>query len=352
MQKIMQNTTRREQVLFGFIALLTLAVIALGVGRLPTDAPPLEPTSNGENFVVEAKGHVPNDTSQPSLLATADVPMPVVRPSESNNSEAVPPDPKNVAEKDAVPTKLVVHISGAVRRAGVYTLKPGHRIEDAVRLAGGFKDNAAKDALNRADIVQDGDQIVIPTRTELAKALAGDSRPATPAILSVASGPRTSAGPRLVGQDVVAVTPAVAALTSSVRAASSTPTKPRKRGRLVGLPSASRPSDAGNVAAISHTASPSATNDTTDTADGSNAEPDAEPAASEKFKSPGDGTVSLNAATAEEFQKLPGIGPAMSERILQHRKEIGRFETLEQLKDIRGIGDKKFAKMLPFLRLN
>ncbi|MBM3495078.1 MAG: ComEA family DNA-binding protein [Armatimonadetes bacterium] len=70
-----------------------------------------------------------------------------------------------------------------------------------------------------------------------------------------------------------------------------------------------------------------------------------------KLTTPGEGTVNINAATAAELQRLPGIGPAMAARVLTHRKTIGRFTAIEQLLDVGGIGEKKLAQMKPFVRL-
>ncbi len=51
--------------------------------------------------------------------------------------------------------------------------------------------------------------------------------------------------------------------------------------------------------------------------------------------------LDLNTATAAELQILPGIGPVLAERILDYRAEIGGFSTVEQLLEVRGIGEKK-----------
>jgi competence protein ComEA len=72
---------------------------------------------------------------------------------------------------------------------------------------------------------------------------------------------------------------------------------------------------------------------------------------SNKLTIPGEGTVNINKANAEELQRLPGVGPATAARILEYRKEIGTFSSPEQLMDISGIGEKKFAKMQPFVRV-
>jgi len=51
--------------------------------------------------------------------------------------------------------------------------------------------------------------------------------------------------------------------------------------------------------------------------------------------------LDLNTATAAEMETLPGIGPVLAERILAYRAEIGGFATVEQLLEVRGIGEKK-----------
>lgn len=59
----------------------------------------------------------------------------------------------------------------------------------------------------------------------------------------------------------------------------------------------------------------------------------------------GNGKLSLNQATAEQLDSLPGIGPALSERIVAHRQSIGSFRSIEELTDVSGIGPKLFSKI-------
>lgn len=67
-------------------------------------------------------------------------------------------------------------------------------------------------------------------------------------------------------------------------------------------------------------------------------------------KEPPAGKVNLNTASAEELATIPGIGPKMAEAILEYRKTKGNFKSVEELKgNVKGIGEKKFEKMKPYL---
>ena len=58
-----------------------------------------------------------------------------------------------------------------------------------------------------------------------------------------------------------------------------------------------------------------------------------------------DRKVDLNQATVEELKDLPGIGTSTAKRILEFREKNGPFERIEDLMNVRGIGEKKFLKL-------
>lgn len=55
--------------------------------------------------------------------------------------------------------------------------------------------------------------------------------------------------------------------------------------------------------------------------------------------------ININTALAEELDKLPNIGPARAADIIAYREENGDFQTIEEIKNIKGIGDKSFEDL-------
>ena len=53
--------------------------------------------------------------------------------------------------------------------------------------------------------------------------------------------------------------------------------------------------------------------------------------------------LDINTASAEEFIKIKGIGVKKAERIISYRKEHGKFNSVEELKNVKGIGEKILA---------
>lgn len=60
-------------------------------------------------------------------------------------------------------------------------------------------------------------------------------------------------------------------------------------------------------------------------------------------------SVNINSASRDELMALPGIGEELSERIILYRDEHGLFTGVEDLKKVRGIGDRKFEQLRPYV---
>ena len=59
--------------------------------------------------------------------------------------------------------------------------------------------------------------------------------------------------------------------------------------------------------------------------------------------------VSINHASREELEKLPGIGPTLAARIVEQRERYGPFRRAEHLMLVRGISERRFRQLRPFI---
>ena len=59
--------------------------------------------------------------------------------------------------------------------------------------------------------------------------------------------------------------------------------------------------------------------------------------------------VNLNTATAADLEALPGVGAATARLIIEHREKNGGFKKIEELMNIKGIGEKSFLKLKPMV---
>ncbi|MGE6751983.1 helix-hairpin-helix domain-containing protein [Rossellomorea sp. NPDC071047] len=59
--------------------------------------------------------------------------------------------------------------------------------------------------------------------------------------------------------------------------------------------------------------------------------------------------ININTATQQEFETLPGIGPAKASTFIQYREEHGPFATIEEIQNISGVGEKTFEKLKEYI---
>lgn len=143
--------------------------------------------------------------------------------------------------------RIVVDVSGKVRRPGVLRLPAGSRVADALRAAGGVKAGTDLTGVNRARVLMDGEQVVV-----------GVPQP---------PGGAASGAPGLTGGGA-----------------------------------------------------------------------------------PGTGPLSLNTATAEQLDTLPGVGPVLAQHIVDYRTEHGGFRSVDELREVTGIGDRRFEDLQSLVR--
>ena len=185
------------------------------------------------------------------------------------------------------PMTVKVQVAGQVNKPGVYELPFNARVLDAIRRAGGPKPLADLSALNLADWAQDGSKIEVASR-------------ATPA---------PAPTPTIIIKEVpVPAAPATAPVASGATAKSASE-----------IPFATTESGATSANAST---------------DYLKANP-----------------VDLNRATQAELEALPGVGPKMAERILAYRAENGGFKSVDELDDVKGIGEKRMATLKPLVKV-
>jgi comEA protein len=71
--------------------------------------------------------------------------------------------------------------------------------------------------------------------------------------------------------------------------------------------------------------------------------------ADSKKKIPPSKPIDINLATSDQLQQLPGIGPVIAQRIIDYRKKSGPFRNVDELIAVRGISDKRLAKIKPYV---
>jgi competence protein ComEA len=62
--------------------------------------------------------------------------------------------------------------------------------------------------------------------------------------------------------------------------------------------------------------------------------------------------ININSASASELELLPGVGPAMAGRIIEYRRQNGRFRSVDSLDEVKGIGPRTLEKLRPLIRVD
>ena len=153
-------------------------------------------------------------------------------------------------EENVVPAKIMVHVTGQVKDQGVVLLDEGSRIVDAIEAAGGETDDADLAKLNLAYVLNDGEKIYVPSKSEQ-------------------------------NQEIEYVT----------------------------------------------------------TASGGDS------------MSSNSSIININTAGQTELMELPGIGESIANKIIAYREENGKFKTIEDIKNVPGIGDSKFANIKDMIKV-
>ncbi len=63
-------------------------------------------------------------------------------------------------------------------------------------------------------------------------------------------------------------------------------------------------------------------------------------------------TVDLNSASVSDLESLPGVGRRTAERIIEYRQKNGSFKKIEELMNVKGIGEKSFLQLKPLIAVS
>ena len=154
-------------------------------------------------------------------------------------------------------SKIIVHVSGAVKNEGIVELEEKARVADAIEAAGGVTEDAYMRDINLASLLEDGMKVYIPTKEEVMQ-------------------------------------------------------KEENSDYIIG---------SNNIIENNNV---------------------------ESKKS---GKVNINTATKEELDTLPGVGELTANKIISYREENGKFKSIEEIKEVSGIGDSKFEQIKDLIEI-
>ena len=61
------------------------------------------------------------------------------------------------------------------------------------------------------------------------------------------------------------------------------------------------------------------------------------------------GKININRADSDELEKIPGVGPATAKKIIEYRTNNGNFSSIEEIKNVSGIGEKTYESMKEYI---
>jgi competence protein ComEA len=230
-----------------------------------------------------------------------------VKPQVKSDASVASEAADAVAAEDSA--EVVVHVAGAVKAPGVFRMKPGARLQEAIHRAGGPASDADLASLNLAAKVIDGSQVYVPTR---AQARSGGGGGGGSGGTRVASNARGSAPAPLRGE----IQPLRVQIPDEYRGGPGIDTS-----YVQVVPKGEAKASSGSSGGSS----------------------------SKKSKEPS--PVNINTASLEQLMTLPGVGPATAEKILEYRHAHGGFSSVEELMAVKGIGPKKLEGMRKYVRL-
>lgn len=191
---------------------------------------------------------------------------------------------KTKDSKETDSREIFIHIIGAVKNPGIVKISSGARISDALRAAGGSKENADLEMINLAYKLEDGQQVYIPAKEESLKLKNNEKKKEK----------RTDS--------------------SSANSI----------GKLV--PGAQTKSSS-NLKTISDAAGGVKAYET------------------DESNEINDGVININTADLVKLDSLPGIGPSTAQKIIDYRNTGGKFKVIEDIMKVKGIGKSKYEQI-------
>lgn len=210
---------------------------------------------------------------------------------ETLDSQNVDDDSVKKEEND----KIKIHILGAIENPGILELEEGSRIADAIEMAGGCKENACISEINLAYVVEDGMKIRIPTNEEV-------------------ENKKDNNTDEEIG--------------------------------YVSFEGGSEYIDCGNADTYSNNLNSSNANGkNSNTQSSSIKSKNSEGTKKDLSKN----KININSANQTELEELPGIGEGIAKKIISYRNENGKFKEINDIKNVKGIGESKFKAIKDFI---